>query len=204
MILYIMQKKETKALSTRDLEKKYLLQPDADTRKNFKRIRRLQSLIQADQLNYTKINKEASEEKKTLLGLKLKRDDSGSLLFRFGQHIGSFTREHLTDEQANRLFKQSLFDFLDAVAYDVNKFDADGTYDGVIVNNVIDYGSEVENPEPHTVYECIDNSQVKSIFNNGKFSDPDDMYASPQGGLNMGAATRLSNIPSKGDISILQ
>jgi hypothetical protein len=30
-----------KALSTRDLEKKYLLQPDADTRKNFKRIRRL-------------------------------------------------------------------------------------------------------------------------------------------------------------------
>nr|DAT77479.1 MAG TPA: hypothetical protein [Caudoviricetes sp.] len=29
------------------------------------------------------------------------------------------------------------------------------------------------------------------------------MYSSPQGGLNMGASTRLSNIPSKGDISIL-
>jgi hypothetical protein len=34
-----------------------------------------------------------------------------------------------------------LFDFLDAVAYDINKFNADGTYDGVIINNVIDYGS---------------------------------------------------------------
>lgn len=195
--------KNSKFVSTRDLEKKYLLQPDADTRKNFKRIRRLQSLIQADQLNYTKINKELRGEK-TLLGLKLKRDDSGSLLFSFGQHIGSFTREHLTDEQANRIFKQSLFDFLDVVAYDVNKFDADGTYDGVIINNVIDYGSGGGNPQPHTVYECIYNSQVKSIFNNGQFANPDDMYASPQGGLNMGASTRLSKIPSKGDMSTLQ
>nr|DAV76940.1 MAG TPA: hypothetical protein [Caudoviricetes sp.] len=29
------------------------------------------------------------------------------------------------------------------------------------------------------------------------------MYASPQGELNMGASSRLSNIPSKGDISTL-
>lgn len=168
-----------KALSTRDLEKKYLLRPDADIRKNTKRIRRLQSLIQADQLNYTKVNKELRGEK-TLLGLKLKRDDDGSLLFRFGEHIGSFTSEHLTYEQANRLFKQSLFEFLNSVAYEINKFDADGTYDGVIINNVTDYGSQVGQVRPHTVYECIDNSQVKSIFNNGQFANPDDMYASPE------------------------
>ena len=79
-----------------------------------------------------------------------------------------------------------------------------GEYDGVIINNVLDYATYDEYQEPHTVYECIDNSQVKSIFNNGQFANPDDMYASPQGGLNMGASTRLSNIPSKGDISILQ
>ena len=79
-----------------------------------------------------------------------------------------------------------------------------GRYDGVIINNVLDYGIYDEYEEPHTVYECIDNSQVKSVFNNGQFANPDDMYASPQGELNMGASSRLSNIPSKGDISILQ
>ena len=79
-----------------------------------------------------------------------------------------------------------------------------GEYDGVIINNVLDYATYDEYQEPHTVYECIDNSQVKSIFNNGQFANPDDMYASPQGGLNMGASTRLSKIPSKGDMSTLQ
>lgn len=79
-----------------------------------------------------------------------------------------------------------------------------GKYDGVIINNVLDYDIYDEYEEPHTVYECIDNSQIKSVFNNGQFANPDDMYASPQGELNMGAATRLSNIPRKGDISILQ
>jgi hypothetical protein len=42
------------------------------------------------------------------------------------------------------------------------------------------------------------------VFNNGKFANPDDMYASSQGESNMGASSRLSNIPSKGNISILQ
>ena len=195
--------KNSKFVSTRDLEKKYLLQSDDDARKNLKRIHRLQSLIQADYLNYTKVNKELRREK-TLLGLKFKRNYDGSLQFIFGQHIGSFTRYGLTDEYANRIFKQSLFYFLNDVAQDFTDISGDGTYDGVIINNVIDYGSEVENPEPHTVYECVDNSQVKSIFNNGQFANPDDMYASPQGGLNMGASTRLSKIPSKGDMSTLQ
>ena len=195
--------KNSKFASTRDLEKKYLLQSDDDARKNLKRIHRLQSLIQADQINYTKVNKELRGEK-TLLGLKFKRNHDGSLQFIFGQHIGSFTRYGLTDEYANRIFKQSLFYFLNDVAQDLTDISGDGTYDGVIINNVIDYGSEVENPEPHTVYECVDNSQVKSIFNNGQFANPDDMYASPQGGLNMGASTRLSKIPSKGDMSTLQ
>lgn len=201
-LIYYAEEKQ-KSLSTRDLEKKYLLQSDADARKNLKRIHRLQSLIQADQINYTKVNKELRGEK-TLLGLKLKRNRDGSLQFIFGQHIGSFTRYGLTDEYANRIFKQSLFYFLNDVAQDFTEISGDGTYDGVIINNVIDYGSEVENPEPHTVYECVDNSQVKSIFNNGQFANPDDMYASPQGGLNMGASTRLSKIPSKGDMSTLQ
>lgn len=79
-----------------------------------------------------------------------------------------------------------------------------GKYDGVIINNVLDYGIYDEYEEPHTVYECIDNSQVKSVFNNGQFANPDDMYASPQGESNMGASSMLSNIPSKGDISTLQ
>lgn len=201
-LIYYAEEKQ-KSLSTRDLEKKYLLQSDADARKNLKRIHRLQSLIQADQINYTKVNKELRGEK-TLLGLKLKRNDDGSLQFRFGQHIGSFTRYGLTDEYANRIFKQSLFNFLNDVAQGLTDISSDGTYDGVIINNVIDYGSGVENPEPHTVYECVDNSQVKSIFNNGQFANPDDMYASPQGGLNMGASTRLSKIPSNGDMSTLQ
>ena len=201
-LIYYAEEKQ-KSLSTRDLEKKYLLQSDTDARKNLKRIHRLQSLIQADQINYTKVNKELRGEK-TLLGLKLKRNRDGSLQFIFGQHIGSFTRYGLTDEYANRIFKQSLFYFLNDVAQGLTDISGDGTYDGVIINNVIDYGSEVENPEPHTVYECVDNSQVKSIFNNGQFANPDDMYASPQGGLNMGASTRLSKIPSKGDMSTLQ
>ena len=201
-LIYYAEEKQ-KSLSTRDLEKKYLLQSGDDARKNLKRIHRLQSLIQADQINYTKVNKELRGEK-TLLGLKFKRNDDGSLQFRFGQHIGSFTRYGLTDEYANRIFKQSLFYFLNDVAQGLTDISGDGTYDGVIINNVIDYGSEVENPEPHTVYECVDNSQVKSIFNNGQFANPDDMYASPQGGLNMGASTRLSKIPSNGDMSTLQ
>ena len=201
-LIYYAEEKQ-KSLSTRDLEKKYLLQSDTDARKNLKRIHRLQSLIQADQINYTKVNKELRGEK-TFLGLKLKRNRDGSLQFIFGQHIGSFTRYGLTDEYANRIFKQSLFYFLNDVAQGLTDISGDGAYDGVIINNVIDYGSEVENPEPHTVYECVDNSQVKSIFNNGQFANPDDMYASPQGGLNMGASTRLSKIPSKGDMSTLQ
>ena len=201
-LIYYAEEKQ-KSLSTRDLEKKYLLQSDTNARKNLKRIHRLQSLIQADQINYTKVNKELRGEK-TLLGLKLKRNSDGSLQFIFGQHIGSFTRYGLTDEYANRIFKQSLFYFLNDVAQDFTEISGDGTYDGVIINNVIDYGSGVENPEPHTVYECVDNSQVKSIFNNGQFANPDDMYASPQGGLNMGASARLSKIPSNGDMSTLQ
>jgi hypothetical protein len=44
------------------------------------------------------------------------------------------------------------------ISTDPVSFNKDFHYDGVIINNVIDYGARVENPEPHTVYECIDNS----------------------------------------------
>ena len=189
--------------STRGLEKKYLLQQDHDSRKNIKRIHRLQSLIQADQLNYTKINKELRGEK-ALLGLKFERNNNDSLQFSFGNRSGLFARGYLTDEQANEVFKRSLFEFLNSVAQDIEELNGGRTYDGVIIKNVIDYGSHVDTYVPHTVYECIDNSQVKSVFNNGKFANPDDMYASPQGESNMVAATRLSNIPSRGNISTLQ
>lgn len=43
-LIYYAEERQ-RALSTRDLEKKYLLQLDADSRKNLKRIHRLQSLI---------------------------------------------------------------------------------------------------------------------------------------------------------------
>ena len=48
-------------------------------------------------------------------------------------------------------------------------------------------------------------NQIKSaIGNSGEFSQyNDDIYLSPQGESNMGASSRLSNIPSKGDVSIL-
>lgn len=189
-------------VSTRDLEKKYLLQPDDNAKRDIKRIHRLQSLIQADWLNYTKINKELHGEK-TLLGLKFERNNDGSLQFSFGQYTKLFAREYLTDEQANRVFKRLLFDFLNTIAQRMVEINDYGTYDGVIINNVRDYG-DGSYDDAHTVYECIDNSQVKSVFNNGKFANPDDMYASPQGESNMGASIRLSNIPSKGDISTLQ
>lgn len=61
-----------------------------------------------------------------------------------------------------------------------HKYLETGDFDGVIISNVVDYGSKDETYSPGTVYECIDNSQVKSVFNNGQFADPDDMYASPE------------------------
>ena len=49
-------------------------------------------------------------------------------------------------------------------------------------------------------------NQIKSaIGNSGQFSQHnDDIYKSAQGESNIGVSSRLSNIPSKGDISILQ
>lgn len=200
-LIYYAEERQ-RALSTRDLEKKYLLQLDTDSRKNLKRIHRLQSLIQANQINYTKINNELHGEK-TLLGLKFERNNDGSLQFSIGHYGETFTRGTLTESQANETFKRSLFEFLNSVADELEQLNGDGTYDGVIINNVKDYG-DGSYDSAHTVYECIDNSQVKSIFNNGQFTNPDDMYASPQGESNMGASSRLSNIPNKGDISVLQ
>lgn len=200
-LIYYAEERQ-RALSTRDLEKKYLLQLDAYSRKNLKRIHRLQSLIQANQINYTKINNELHGEK-TLLGLKFERNNDGSLQFSIGHYGETFTRGTLTESQANETFKRSLFEFLNSVAEELEQLNGDGTYDGVIINNVKDYG-DGSYDSAHTVYECIDNSQVKSVFNNGQFANPDDMYASPQGESNMGASSRLSNIPSKGDISVLQ
>lgn len=71
--------------------------------------------------------------------------------------------------------------------------------DGVVYKNLYD-------PYLADNYGVFNPNQIKSaIGNSGEFSKyNDDIYKSVQGELNMGAATRLSNIPSKGDISTLQ
>lgn len=71
--------------------------------------------------------------------------------------------------------------------------------DGVVYKNLYD-------PYLADNYGVFNPNQIKSaIGNSGEFSKyNDDIYKSVQGELNMGAATRLSNIPSNGDISTLQ
>lgn len=79
----------------------------------------------------------------------------------------------------------------------------EGFLNSKLYNTLDEYDSILES-DPHYQAVVKDNSQIKSIFNNGKFANPDDIYQSPQGGLNMGASSRLSKIPSKGDMSTLQ
>ena len=83
-------------------------------------------------------------------------------------------------------------------ARQVNKAIIDG-YDGVEYQNLYD-------PYLANNYGVFNPNQIKSaIGNSGAFSQyNDDIYLSKQGGLNMGASFRLSRIPSKGDMSILQ
>lgn len=71
--------------------------------------------------------------------------------------------------------------------------------DGVVYKNLYD-------PYLADNYGVFNPNQIKSaIGNSGEFSQyNDDIYLSQQGALNMGASSRLSNIPSKGDISTLQ
>ena len=71
--------------------------------------------------------------------------------------------------------------------------------DGVVYKNLYD-------PYLADNYGVFNPNQIKSaIGNSGEFSKyNDDIYLSQQGVLNMGASSRLSNIPSKGDISTLQ
>lgn len=71
--------------------------------------------------------------------------------------------------------------------------------DGVVYKNLYD-------PYLSDNYGVFNPNQIKSaIGNSGEFSQyNDDIYLSQQGVLNMGASSRLSNIPSKGDISTLQ
>lgn len=70
--------------------------------------------------------------------------------------------------------------------------------------NTLDKYDSILESDQHYQAVVKDNSQIKSIFNNGEFANPDDIYQSPQGGLNMGASSRLSRIPSKGDMPTLQ
>lgn len=47
--------------------------------------------------------------------------------------------------------------------------------EGIIIQNVKDYGSKVENPLPHNVYVVYQSNQIKSATdNNGEFSTKDN------------------------------
>lgn len=90
------------------------------------------------------------------------------------------------------------FPFGYVAARQVRKALSEGN-DGVVYKNLYD-------PYLADNYGVFNPNQVKSaIGNSGAFSQyNDDIYLSQQGVLNMGASSRLSNIPSKGDISTLQ
>ena len=172
-----------KSLSTRDLEKTYLTTDYSDAEVSDSRAEL-----------YTK-HKNKDFSKFNLYGVTVSVNENGDANFYTKDNTVTIKGYlNLDINQIKQEYQKN----------NINFYNPDFHRDGVIINNIIDYGSGVENPQPHTVYECIDNSQVKSIFNNGQFANPDDMYASPQGGLNMGASTRLSKIPSKGDMSTLQ
>ena len=57
--------------------------------------------------------------------------------------------------------------------------------EGIIIQNVKDYGSKIENPIPHNVYVVYKPNQIKSATdNNGEFSTENDdirMYKTPNG-----------------------
>lgn len=181
-LVYYAEKRQ-KALSTRDLEKTYLTTDYSDAEISDSRA---ELYIKYKNKDFSKFN---------LYGITVSINKNGDANFYTKDNIVTIKGYlNLEINQIKQEYQKNNIRF----------YNPDFHYDGVIINNVIDYGSHAEKYTPHTVYECIDNSQVKSIFNNGQFANPDDMYASPQGGLNMGASTRLSKIPSKGDMSTLQ
>ena len=176
-------KERQKALSTRDLEKTYLTTNYSDAEISDSR---------ADLYTRYK-NKDFS--KFNIYGVTVSINKNGDANFYIKDNI--ITIKGYLDLDINQIKQEYQKN-------NIHFYNPDFHHDGIIINNVVDYGSSAETYSPHTVYECIDNSQVKSVFNNGQFANPDDMYASPQGESNMGASSRLSNIPSNGDISILQ
>lgn len=92
----------------------------------------------------------------------------------------AFTFTPYSSNTANSAFKNAIIKYTGALK-DMHKSSPEyGEYDGVIISDVKDYGGTAVDYdyEGGTVYECIDNSQVKSVFNNGEFANPDNMYAS--------------------------
>lgn len=168
--------------STRDLEYAYLFYlKDAEFNDSIAELR-----IKYKNKDFSKFN---------LYGVDLNIDQGGSAHFYINNKqfvINDFLSKD--DEFIKNFYYENNIKF----------YNEDFHHDGVIIKNVKDHGAYTKDSPAGTVYECEDNSQVKSVFNNGQFANPDDMYASLQGGLNMGASTRLSNIPNKGDMSTLQ
>lgn len=146
-------------LSTRDIEEKYLLRGDDRTERDLKRISRLQNLIETNQINYNKINTELNGFK-TVLGLNFWRNNNGHIFFSFGENGGKTAqfdpKYYTSNSERNEAFKHSVSTLLNDVVGLYNRYKGNGTYDGVIINNVRDYGNG-EYGNPHTVYECIGN-----------------------------------------------
>lgn len=167
-------------VSTRDLERKYL-RYKKDAKEPLEKIAKLKDSAFEGDISYTKINKELKEGKNAY-GLTFKRDNNGNILIgvEFMPKNGFvFSPYNFTSgEQRDEMFKYQLINFLSNIQDYYLSYESDGSYDGVIVNNVIDYSALSVEKLPHTVYEARDNSQVKSVFNNGKFSDPDNIYES--------------------------
>ena len=188
--------------TTRDIQDLFLFRNQKTKINSAKNIIKLTN---ANQITIKKIQEEIRNKGYARFGKFRFYNERGGISVIYNYELKTLIYFGSSSRNREDIFKRELINFAQSIVDSVPVlFNAGFNYDGVIINNVIDYATKVENPESHTVYESIDNSQVKSVFNNGQFVNPDDMYASPQGGLNMGAATRLSNIPSKGDISILQ
>jgi hypothetical protein len=146
----------------------YLRQGDPKTVKN---VENALSFVSSGVLNLNNIK---FDSKPVFGGLVFKHNNHG-IEIRYNNYHDTFTHYGKGDDLR---FKNQLMQFLTAIKGEASKKGIEDGVDGVIINNVKDYGMYTTYNTPHTVYEAIDNSQVKSIYNNSEFANPDDMYAS--------------------------
>lgn len=156
---------DSTSMSTRDLEEKYLRQGDPKT---VREIERAIKFLQSGLLNLENIQYDA---KPVFGGLTFKQNAAKVIV----NYNGASTTisKYMLD---NEVFKNRVTNFLLKIQDEAQKKAVEEGVDGVIISNVYDYGNGNWDYGANTVYECIDNSQVKSIYNSGKYEDADDMY----------------------------